>query len=194
MNYNKGGSTYSTGKCELCSSSCLTCSISPNRCTSCPIGYNLSSFKCFSNNSIKITITLTITNTSSIELTNNFKQILRGLCSSLGSPYNSRSELLNLISFQLSSLIINASASIPKASDSTSIYNTINNNLLNTTAIFSYPVASYSVQAVGFTPTATTTTTAKSTNVGLIVGVVIAVLVIFIIFIMVAVYCYRKKK
>lgn len=181
------------GKCEVCSTSCLTCSISPNRCTSCADGYTLSSFRCFSVYYITINLTLSVDNPSSEDLTANFKNIQKGLCAALGNPYASNTALLNLISFRLSSLLITSTASITNVNESSNIYNSINANLQSTTKIANYPVTSYSLQPVGFTPTTTPTTVQKTTNVGMIVGVVIGI-ILAIVLIVVAVYFYRKMK
>jgi ABC-type transport system involved in multi-copper enzyme maturation permease subunit len=125
-------------------------------------------------------------------LTKNFKKVLSDFYASLGRPYNSNTALVNLISFKLSSLVITATASITDTNDSSSIYSSINSNLQKTSKIASYPVATYSTQPVGFTPTDSTTSEGSS-NVGLIIGIVIGILV-FIVLVIVAVWCYRKRK
>ena len=190
LNYNRGNSTYSTGICESCISSCKTCSMSLSRCTSCPDGYNLISFRCVSKLSVTVTLTLTVTNPSLSELTNNFKSILKAFYTRLGKPYDSNTALVNILSVQLSSLIITASATIINESSSSDTYNTINSNLQATSSISSYPVNSYSVKAVGFTPDLPS----SSISIGVVIAIVGSILALIILIVIVVCWRIKKKK
>ena len=108
----------------------------------------------------------------------------------LGKPYDSNTALVNILSVQLSSLIITASATIINESSSSDTYNTINSNLQATSSISSYPVNSYSVKAVGFTPDLPS----SSISIGVVIAIVGSILALIILIVIVVCWRIKKKK
>ena len=97
QNVNIGVNGY---QCVACTYPCITCTNTPNYCTSCASGYTFTGWKCTQSFSFIFTLTL---NTNQTVFNKNYYSLVTNLASSIGS---SNPNLITIIGITFGSVII----------------------------------------------------------------------------------------